>query len=81
MLHPARDAVMKNKIICDRQAFIDCANGDLLCVEKGVVTALGDAASEAMGAHDRGEKVYLTINGVIVSFIQRGHEKLIKEDK
>lgn len=73
---------MKNsKVVCDRKAFIDCANGDLLCVEKGVITALGDAASEAMEAHDRGEKVYLTINGVIVSYIQKGIEKLIEEDK
>lgn len=71
----------KTKIICDRKAFIDCANGDLLCVEKGVVTALGDAASGAMEAHDRGKKVYLTVNGVIVSFIQKGIEKLIKEDR
>ena len=49
-------------------------------MEKGVITALGDAASEAMDAHDRGEKVYLTVKGVVVSFIQKGHEKMIEED-
>lgn len=74
-----RGAVMKNskRIVCDRQAFIDCAKGDLLIVEKGVVKALGDAASEAMDAHNRGERVYLTIDGVIVSSIQNFKE--IKE--
>lgn len=65
---------MGKKITCDRQTFIDCANGDLLIVEKGVVKALGDAASSAMDAHNRGERVYLTVDGVIVSSIQNFKE-------
>ncbi|MFA5457539.1 MAG: hypothetical protein WC261_07930 [Synergistaceae bacterium] len=70
---------MGKKVTCDRQAFIDCANGDLLIVEKGVVKALGDAASEAMEAHERGEKIYLTVDGVIVSTVQNFKEELIDD--
>lgn len=67
------------KITCDRKAFIDCANGDLLIVEKGVIKALGDAASEAFEAHRKGERVYLTVDGVIVSTIQNYKEERISD--
>ena len=63
-------------IICDRQNFIDCANGDLLSIEKGKVLAMGDVASKAMEAHNKGEKIALTANGVIVSYIQNFKETL-----
>lgn len=65
------------KIICDRKQFIDCANGDLLIVDKGVVKALGDGASAAMEAHEKGKRVYLTVNGVIVSSIKNFVEEPI----
>lgn len=50
-------------IICDRQNFIDCVNGNLMVRnEKGIITHLGDKASEAVEATERGEEVILTVN-------------------
>lgn len=64
-------------IICDRQQFIDCVNGDLLERNaEGVITKLGDAASFALEAHEEGKRIFLTANGEIVTSIQKGIERL-----
>ena len=55
---------------CDRQQFIDGANGNLFTRnEKGIITQLGDAATHAIEAAERGKVVYLTVNGKVVSKI------------
>jgi hypothetical protein len=57
-------------MLCDRQQFIDGVNGFLMTRnEKGVITQLGDAATFAIEAAERGEIVYLTVNGKVVSKI------------
>lgn len=55
-------------ITADRHQFIAAASGILLLRRAdAAVTQLGDAAIEAVEAAERGEIVYLTIDGVIVS--------------
>ena len=62
-------------ILADRQQFIDCANGDLMTRnERGEITQLGDGATAAFEAAERGERVWLTVRGVVVSYIQDGVE-------
>lgn len=57
-------------ITADRYQFIAAASGILLMRRAdAAVTQLGDAAIEAVEAAERGETVYLTIDGVIVSKI------------
>lgn len=66
-------------IICDRQNFIDCVNGDLLIRDaQGRITHLGDAATDAVAAHNRGETVYLTVHGRIVSKISNYVEEIVE---
>ena len=51
-------------ILCNRQDFIDCVNGDLMIRNsKGIITHLGDRAIDAVEASEKGEEVILTING------------------
>ncbi len=48
----------------NRQDFIDCTNGDLMIRNKdGVITHLGDAATDAVEKAEQGEEVILTVNG------------------
>lgn len=57
-----------SRILADRQQFIDCCKGDLLIRDdRGVVTHLGDGATEALEAVERGETVGLTVSGKVVS--------------
>jgi len=64
------------KITCDRQNFIDLANGNIMIRNsKAIITHLGDAASDAMEAHNNGKQIYLTINGNIVSSVYKGVER------
>jgi len=74
--------MIKNKrILCDRQQFIDCANGDLMTRnEKGQITQLGDGAFNALEASIRGETVFLTVDGEIVSKIENYQEIAIKKE-
>ena len=60
----------KQRIICRRQDFIDCVNGDLLIAKRGIVTHLGDSATKAVEAAGKGAPVYLTVDGVIVFVIK-----------
>lgn len=63
------------KIVADRQQFMDCVNGDLMMRNAaGEVTQLGDAATHAVEAAERGETVWLTVGGRIVSKIENGQE-------
>ena len=63
------------RILADRQQFIDCYHGNLLTVDdRGVITQLGDCASAAFKAAERGERVWLTVRGVIVSYFENGQE-------
>lgn len=73
---------MKNKrILCDRQQFIDCANGDLMTRnEKGEITQLGDAGHKALEAAINGETVYLTVDGEIVSKMEGYNEIAVKKE-
>lgn len=51
-------------IYCDRQQFIDCTNGDLMIRNsKAQITHLGDGASSAVEAAEKGEEVILTVKG------------------
>lgn len=62
-------------IRADRQQFIDCVNGDLLSRDaSGSVTQLGDAATHAVEAAERGELVILTVHGKDFSRIKDGQE-------
>ena len=70
----------KNKVFADRKQFVDCCKGDLLIRNaEGRLTHLGDGASFAMEAAERGEPVFLTVNGVTVSVVVNGKESLYKE--
>lgn len=67
--------VTAKRITADRQQFMDCVNGNLMTRNSnGEVTQLGDAASHAVEAAERGETVWLTANGVVVSKIVNGIE-------
>ena len=67
-------------MICvDRKQFIDCIKGNLLTRNSdAVITELGDAATHAVEAAEKGEIVYLTINNFIVSKIVNQVEISIK---
>ena len=67
-------------ILCDRKNFIDCANGELMSIKKCKVVSLGDAASKARDAHNKGKTIALTTNGKIVSYIKHGKEVLSREE-
>ena len=69
---------MPKKILADRQQFIDCVNGNLLTVENGEITRFGDKATAAVKAASRGETVWLTVGGEIVSKLTDGREIAIK---
>jgi hypothetical protein len=59
----------------DRQDFIDCYNGDLMIRNsKGVITHLGDRASDAVDAAERGETVELLVRGKLFSKFINGRE-------
>lgn len=59
----------------DRQDFIDCYNGDLMVRNlKGVITHLGDRASDAVKAAERGEVVELMVRGKVFSKFINGKE-------
>lgn len=62
-------------MIADRYQFIAAASGVLLLRRAdAAVTQLGDAAIEAVEAAERGEVVYLTIDGVVVSKVVNKRE-------
>ena len=56
-------------IICDRQDFIDYVNGDLMIRNRKGITHLGDRATMAFEASEKGEEVILTVNGIQFSKI------------
>lgn len=65
--------------ICPRQHFIAFVKGHLLTNEFGVITELGDAAGDHVAAVERGETVYLTIGGDIVSRISQKDDAYVEE--
>lgn len=68
----------REQLRADRQQFIDCVNGELLRRNaSGVITHLGDAATAAVEAAERGERVWLTVRGKVVSYIENGKEYAI----
>lgn len=67
-------------ITADRYQFIAAASGVLLLRRAdAAVTQLGDAAIEAVEAAERGEIVYLTVDGVIVSKVVDKREMKIEK--
>jgi len=68
-----------NKILCDRQNFIDCVKGDLLIREGVRITHLGDAANGAVEELKKGKTIYLTRKGKIVSKMNTIKGKFIEE--
>ena len=59
----------------DRQQFIDCCNGDLMSRNsRGVITQHSDAATDAVEAAERGETIWLTVGGDVVSRFVNGEE-------
>jgi hypothetical protein len=70
----SRNAIVK----IDRQQFIDCVNGDLMTRNScGVITQLGDVATKAVEAAERGETVALMVGGRIVSYVVEGKETAV----
>lgn len=55
--------------IVDRQSFIDFVDGDLLLNESGKIKKLGDKQEnyEALEKLERGETIYFSMDGVIIS--------------
>lgn len=67
-------------ITADRYQFIAAASGILLARRAdAAITQLGDAAIEAVEAAERGETVYLTVDGRVVSKVVKGQE--VKTEK
>lgn len=67
-------------ITADRYQFIAAASGILLMRRAdAAITQLGDAAIEAVEAAERGETVYLTVDGRVVSQIVNKQEVKIEK--
>lgn len=67
------------RILCDRNKFMDCVNGDLMIREGTKITALGDEAMSAVMAAEEGTPVFLTKNGEIITVVCNYREMMYED--